>query len=134
MTSTNLDLKKDIDFEALIAQKAATLSPDTLDRYYFDLIKAMLEITESSYVPSFRIWEREIPWPGHGVTRRGYLFLGASNERSTAHPERDFYILFHGLYGNGMDNTQRRKDEVYFKLKEKDEALLETFEALCWCC
>ena len=120
-----LDLKKDIDFEALIAQKAATLSPDTLDRYYFDLIKAMLEITESSYVPSFRIWEREIPWPGHGVTRSGYLFLGASNERSTAHPERDFYILFHGLYSNGVDNTQRRPDEVYFKLKEKDQAILE---------
>jgi len=120
-----LDLKKDIDFEALIAQKAATLSPDTLDRYYFDLIKAMLEITESTYVPAFRIWEREIPWPGHGVTRRGYLFLGASNERSTAHPERDFYILFHGLYGNGVNNTQRRPDEVYFKLKEKDEAVLE---------
>lgn len=119
-----LDLKKDIDFDALIEQKAETLSPDTLDRHYYDLLKAMLEITESSYVPSFRIWEREIPWTGHGITRRGYLFLGSSNERSTAHPERDFYILFQGIYGNGVENTLRQPDEVYFKLKDLPDDLL----------
>jgi energy-coupling factor transporter ATP-binding protein EcfA2 len=121
-----LDLKKDIDFEALIEQKAATLSPDTVDRYYFELIKNMLEITESSYVPGFRIWEREMPWPGHGITRRGYLFLGASNERSTAQPERDFYILFHGLFGNGIENTQPHADEVYFLPAELDPEFVKT--------
>ena len=108
-----LDLKKDIDFEALIQQKAETLSESTLDRYYFDIVKALMEITEGSYVSGFRIWEKEIPWEGHGITRKGYLFLGAANERSTAHPERDFYIHFHALYGNGIKDLRQKADEVY---------------------
>ncbi|NLI08750.1 MAG: hypothetical protein GX457_16925 [Thermotogaceae bacterium] len=109
-----LDLKKDIDFEALIEQKAITLSKSTLDRYFFDIVKALMEITEGSYVSGFRIWEKEIPWEGHGITRKGYLFLGAANERSTAHPERDFYIHFHALYGNGIKDLRQKADEVYF--------------------
>lgn len=109
-----LDLKKDIDFEALIQQKADTLSNSTLDRYYFDVLKALLEITEGSYVAGFRIWEKEIPWEWHGITRKGYLFLGAANERSTAHPERDFYIHFLALYRNGIKDLRQKADEVYF--------------------
>lgn len=121
-----LDLKKDIDFEALIQQKASTLAPSTLDRYYFDVVKTLMEITEGSYVSGFRIWEREIPWEGHGITRRGYLFLGASNERSTAHPERDFYIHFRGLYGNGHKEDNSKADEVFYKTENIDEAFLDT--------
>lgn len=112
-----LDLKKDIDYEALIQAKADSLADSTIDRYYFDLLTHALEInTQSSYVPSFRIWECEIPWTGHGITRRGYIFLGQANERSTAHPERDFYIHFLGLNSNGFADLPRRADEVYFKL------------------
>ena len=121
-----LDLKKDIDFEALIQQKADTLSQGTLDRYYFELVKALMEISESSYVSGFRIWDKEIPWMGHGITRRGYLFLGASNERSTAHPERDFYIHFHGVYGNGIPERDRKPDEVFFKPTSLDEPFKKT--------
>lgn len=117
-----LDLKKDIDFEALIHQKAETLSKSTLDRYYFDIVKALMEITEGSYVSGFRIWEKEIPWEGRGITRKGYLFLGAANERCTAHPERDFYIHIHALYGNGIKDLQRKSDEVYFLPDHLDDS------------
>ncbi len=47
-------------------------------------------------------------------TRRGYLFLGAANERSTAHPQRDFYIHILGIYTNGKQEVQPKADEVYF--------------------
>ncbi|MEJ5202567.1 MAG: DUF6079 family protein, partial [Anaerolineales bacterium] len=56
-----LDLDKDVDFDALIEQRAAVLDEDTLDRYYFDALARILELTESSYRPGFRIWQREIP-------------------------------------------------------------------------
>ncbi|NMA12761.1 MAG: ATP-binding protein [Chloroflexi bacterium] len=118
-----LDLKKDIDFDALIDQKAKTLDPTTLDRYYFEIIKMVLEITEGSYVTGFRIWEKEIPWTSHGITRQGYLFLGASNERSTTHPERDFYIHFHSPFGNGKDVLSDRPDEIFFLLNLDDPRL-----------
>lgn len=118
-----LDLKKDIDYDALIQAKAEGLDHSTLDRYYFDLITHALEInTVSAYVPGFRIWESEIPWTTHGITRRGYIFLGAANERSTAHPERDFYIHFLGVYGNGLPSPRRQNDEVFFKLSVEEKS------------
>ncbi len=120
-----LDLKKDIDYEALIQQKADALDPSKIDHYYFKLLLNALEIKESSYVPGFRIYESELPWPGHGVTRRGYIFLGGSNERSTAHPERDFYIHFRGIYGNGHAELDPKVDEVYFELRKDESAFLE---------
>lgn len=120
-----LDLKKDIDYEALIKQKADSLNPSTIDRYYFDILVNALEIKEGSYVPGFRIWENEIPWSGHGITRRGYIFLGAANERSTAHPQRDYYIYFHGIYGNGHELLMPKPDEVYFKLNMEEKSFFE---------
>jgi hypothetical protein len=116
-----LDLKKDIDFDALIDQRALTLEDSTLDRYYFEVMVRALELNESSYVPGFRIWQREIAWTKHGITRQGYIFLGASNERSTAHPERDFYLHFLAPFGNGNAKTDGKEDEVFFSLSVKDE-------------
>ena len=124
-----LDLQKDIDFDALIQQRAQSLDANAKDRYYFEMLAHALELTESTYVPGFRIWQREIPWPGHGITRDGYFFLGAPNERSTAQPERDFYIHFLAIYSqNGRAREALEKggdDEVFFILDKWDEEFEE---------
>ncbi|MBE3144490.1 MAG: ATP-binding protein, partial [Planctomycetes bacterium] len=124
-----LDLKKDIDFEALIEAKAKTLAESTLDRYYFEVLVQALELTDSNYVPGFRIWERELPWPGHGITRRGYVFLGGSNDRSTAHPARDFYLHFHALMGNGKEVSTYLADEVFFYLPNPEPLFVTTLKS-----
>jgi hypothetical protein len=118
-----LDLDKDIDFDALVDQRADALSGDndTLDRYYFEVLARALELTDSTYVPGFRIWQREIPWPGRGITRDGYIFLGATEERSTAQPERDFYLHFWALFTNGKPASDPHQDTVIFVLKHWDE-------------
>lgn len=110
-----LDLKKDIDFDALIEQRASALDANAINRYYYEILARALELTDSAYVPGFRIWQRELPWLGQGITRQGYIFLGAPNERSTAHPERDFYIHFLGLT-NGNNGLKYLPDEVYYSL------------------
>ena len=115
-----LDLDKDIDFDALIEHKADTLDDDNFDRYYFDMLARALELTDSAYVPGFRIWQREIPWLGQGITRQGYVFLGATNERSTAQPPRDFYVHFLALFGQNGKGKTGQPDEVFFTLKERD--------------
>jgi hypothetical protein len=115
-----LDLKKDIDFDALIDQRAALLETDQLDRYFFDLLSHSLELKESTYVPGFRIWYRELPWSGRGMTRRGYVFLGAPNERSTAQPERDFYLHFLAPFTQAQPKLDDKPDEVYFWLSSID--------------
>ena len=120
-----LDLKKDIDYDALIRQRAETLSEDKLDIYVFNVLAHALELTDSTYVPGFRIWKRDIPWPNHGITRDGYVFLGAQTERSTAQPERDFYIHFLGPYQRQAPPADAPEDEVYFILAKMDDAFDE---------
>ncbi len=121
-----LDLKKDIDYDALIDQRAQTLDASQLDRYFFDMLARGLELNESSYVPGFRIWQRDLAWPGKGMTRRGYVFLGAPNERSTAQPERDFYVHFLAPYGNGNHRLNEKPDEVYFWMSQRDDSFDQT--------
>lgn len=123
-----LDLKKDIDFDALIDQRVATLDDNVLNRYYFDVLARTLELASSTYVPGFRIWDCQIPWPGHGITRQGYFFLGAPNERSTAHPARDFYIHFLALNGNHHNSIPPQPDEVYFSMPVREEAFTKLLQ------
>jgi hypothetical protein len=121
-----LDLKKDIDFDALIDQRATSLDEAQLDRYFFEMLARGLELTDSTYVPGFRIWERELAWMGQGMTRKGYVFLGAPNERSTAQPERDFYMHFLAPFTPPKGKLGAKKDEVYFSLSQKDNEFVQT--------
>ncbi len=115
-----LDLKKDIDFDSLIEQRAQSLDVEQLNRYFFDVLSRGLELNESTYVPGFRIWPRELPWAGQGMTRRGYIFLGAPNERSTAQPERDFYLHFLAPYGDEKAELTQKPDEIFFWLSKSN--------------
>lgn len=124
-----LDLKKDIDYDALIGEKARGLSQEQMDRYYFDALKRVMECTDSTYVSGYRIWSHEAPWPGHGVTRPGYLFFGAPNERSTAQPPRDFYLYFIQPYEPPAYQDEQRPDEVFFDLTGRDEQFEQTLQA-----
>jgi len=116
-----LDLDKDVDFDALVEQKSSVLDDDTLDRYYFDALRRILELSDSTYRPGFRIWQTEIPWQGKGMTRDGYIFLGARDERSTTEPERDFYIHFLSFTKQNGKKDEPKQDEVFFVLNAPDD-------------
>ncbi|WP_338832719.1 hypothetical protein MHLNE_13780 [Moorella humiferrea] len=116
-----LDLKKDIDFDSLIEQKAETLTSNQLDRYYFRALARAMECPEATYVPNFQIWEHEIEWREKKATRLGYLFFGAPNERSTAHPPRDFYLYFLQPFDPPPFEDEKKPDEVFFRLVQRDE-------------
>ena len=117
-----LDLKKDVDFDSLIEKKADTLSPDQLDRYYFDALARVMECADQTYVTGYRIWEHEVEWRERKAGRSGYLFFGAPNERSTAQPPRDFYLYFLQPYDPPYFKDEKKPDEVFFRLKHRDEA------------
>ncbi len=116
-----LDLKKDIDYDARIAERAETLGPEQLNRYYFEALRELLGQDERTYVPGFRIWEYEVPWPERRVTRPGYLFFGTPNERSTAQPPRDFYLYFLQPFETPKFEDEKKPDEVFFHLHDLDE-------------
>ncbi|MBN1887191.1 MAG: hypothetical protein JW850_04355 [Thermoflexales bacterium] len=117
-----LDLKKDVDFDAQIEQRADTLGESQLDRYYFELLKQVLECADLSYVPGYTIWQHEVEWQKRGVTRPGYLFFGAPNQRSTAQPPRDFYLYMLQAYQPPPFVDEQKADEVFFRLARRDEA------------
>jgi len=122
-----LDLQKTIDHDAKIQDKADTLSDSLLDQYYFDALTRVLELTDlTPYVRGHQIWEHEIEWREHKITRRGYLFFGAPNERSTAQPPRDFYLYFLQPFEPPHFQDQKLADEVFFKLTTMDKQFQET--------
>ena len=118
-----LDLKKDVDFDSLIEKRAETLSEVQLDRYYFDALRrVVLEDPDTTpYVTGYRIWEHEIEWRERRAGRSGYLFFGAPNERSTAQPARDFYLYFLQPFDTPYFKDEKKADEVFFRLKDRDE-------------
>jgi hypothetical protein len=117
-----LDLKKDVDFDSLIAKKADTLSQDQLDRHYFTALTRVMEAADTTYVSGYKIWEHELEWRERKAERSGYLFFGAPNERSTAQPPRDFYLYFLQPFDAPHYKDEKKPDEVFFKLKHRDEA------------
>ena len=115
-----LDLKKDVDFDALIEQKADTLSSEDLDRHYFSALARLLEASEQTHVPDYKIWEHELEWRARRAGRSGYLFFGAPNERSTAQPPRDFYLYFLQPYVQARYQDDKKPDEVFFTFKRRN--------------
>ena len=118
-----LDLKKDVDFNSLIEKRGEVLSDGQLDRYYFDALRrVVLEDADTpAYVTGYRIWEYGIEWRERRATRSGYLFFGAPNERSTAQPQRDFYLYFLQPFDPPYFKDEKKADEVFCRLKERDD-------------
>lgn len=122
-----LDVDKDIDYDALVAEKADSLTEDKLNHYYFDLLVNILKTGETMFT-GFRIWEFELDWIERKTTRQGWLFFGAPHERSTAQPPKDFYLYFLKLFGPQSEVTSKRPDEVFFVLEKREEKFLENLK------
>jgi len=115
-----LDLKKDIDFDAKVGERGEALSEDALNRYYYDALRQSFSLSDTTYVTGARIWFYELPWGDRDVTRPGYLFLGAPDERSTAQPPRDFYVYVISPFIDREWRDEERADEVIFTVPGTD--------------
>lgn len=115
-----LDVRKDIDYDQKIEDRAESLSKDKLDEAYFRALETVLEQRDNQYVAGYRIWSYELAWSAKHVTRPGYLFMGAPNERSTAQPPRDFYVYFLQPYDPPKFTDEEKPDEVFFRLASPD--------------
>ncbi len=120
-----LDLRKTDDFDALIERRAESLDAARLDRYYYDALRRVMECTDETYVTGYRIWEHELEWRARRAARRGYLFFGAPNERSTAAPPRDFYLYFIQPHEPPRFRDEKASDEVFFHLTGGDDRFRE---------
>lgn len=123
-----IDLKKTDDFDAIIEQRAETLSNEAKNRAYH---KALYNILECSDLPStdFRnLWGDEIIWAERNSGRMGWLFFGTPNERSTAYPPRDFYLYFIQPFEYPTIKDEKRADELQFFLSNFDDKFKSALE------
>jgi hypothetical protein len=116
-----LDLKKTDDFDALIDKRAESLDDSKLDSFYYEALKRVMECQDATYTNGYKIWQHELEWQEHRAARTGYLFFGAPNERSTAVPQRDFYLYFIQPNDPPRFKDEKKSDEVFFQLKTTDE-------------
>ncbi|MEH7558768.1 DUF6079 family protein, partial [Priestia megaterium] len=119
-----IDIEKVTAVDDLVQQRGEGLADNQLDSYYFQVLKQATEVAESSYVNGYKIWLHEIPWQNRRVRRQGYLFFGAPNERSTAQPERDFYIYMLQPFEEPKFKDEHKEDEVFFRLIKKNDVLI----------
>lgn len=127
-----LDLKKTDDFEALIDKRAESLDDSKLDSFYYEALRRVMECQDTTHASGYKIWQHELEWQERRAARAGYLFFGAPNERSTAVPERDFYIYFIQPNEPLRFRDEKKSDEVFFRLKNTDEkfqAVLRSYAA-----
>ena len=120
-----LDVRKDIDYDQKIDERANSLDKDKLDEAYFRALETVLEQRDNPYVAGYRIWSYELAWAAKNVARPGYLFMGAPNERSTAQPPRDFYVYFLQPYDPPKFNDEAKADEVFIRLAKPDDDFTE---------
>ena len=113
-----LDLKKDIDYDKQIRDKADFLDDDTLNYYFFGIMVSMLNYKDTDrYVPGFNIFQYNLNWREKNIFRRGYLFMGNSKDRPTAEPPEDFWVYIVPPFSAAAPKIDGRKDEVYFSLQ-----------------
>ena len=116
-----LDLKKDIDYDEKITQKAAMIEEDQLNRYFFTVVYNCLDWDAREKVTNFNIYEHTLNWASRNIFRRGYLFLGTPENRPTAQPPEDYYVYFLPPYGDSRFTDERKPDEVFFVFKHNEE-------------
>lgn len=120
-----LDLKKAVDFDAKIEERGDFMEKSDLNTYFFDALRQTLNLGDTTYVTNYNIWFYELPWGDHKVTRPGYLFFGAPDERSTAQPPRDFYLYWlPPFFKREKYHDEHRSDEVILEFTKLDD----TFE------
>ena len=116
-----IDVDKIVDYDEKIKQKATLLADDELNRSFYNLIYTCLDWDAKQYVTNFNIYEYDLNWDSHQMFREGYLFMGLPGERSTAQPERDFYIHIMPPYDRNGVSVQNLRDEVYLYFKSTEE-------------
>lgn len=116
-----IDVDKIVDYDERIKQKASMMAESELNRYFYTVVYGCLDWEASEYVNGFKIYQYDLNWNSHNIFREGYLFMGLPGERSTAQPERDFYIHIMPPFGDVSADTHNLDDEVYFYFRGNDD-------------
>lgn len=115
-----------VNFDQQIIQFAETMSDARKDESFFRFMVVVLGITGDPYRTGFQIYQHELAWKSHKVTRDGYIFMGNPNEKSTTHPKQYFYMIFMPIFQEEKKLRNNEEDEIYFVM----DGLSDDFKTL----
>lgn len=115
-----------VNFDQQIVQYAETMPDSAKDASFFRFLVEVLGKTGNPYRTGFHIYQHELEWRSHKVTRDGYIFMGSPNEKSTTQPKQYFYMIFMPIFQESKKQRNCESDEVYFVMDD----LSDTFKTL----
>lgn len=111
-----------INFDQQIAQFAETMSAANRDEAFFRFLVEAFNMNGSDpYRSGFRIYQHQLEWRSHKVSRDGYIFMGHPNEKSTTQPKQSFYMVFMPIFQEDKKKRNTDADEVYFVMDDLSE-------------
>lgn len=111
----HLRIEGGVNYEQKVRDYAAQMSDSQRDEYFYSFLAEVLPMEGDTYRTTFRIWEHSIEWRSHHCYRKGYIFMGNPNERSTTQPEQHFYLYFMPIFdGQSYKRDPSASDSIYF--------------------
>ncbi len=126
-----IDFSKHYDFDALIEKRAESLDGQLLNRYYYTILKQVMEVSD---VPSSEYqnysWFYDLEWFSHKVTRQGFLIFGLPNEETIELVKTTNYFLLYFLpiYQSVNLPNSSTENELFFRLIVKDAVFEQTIK------
>lgn len=110
----HLRIEGGVNFDQKIRDYAATMTDNQKDEYFFKFLEVNLPLEGDTYRTGFKIWTHTIDWKSHKTYRSGYIFFGNPNQKSTTHPQQNFYMYFMPIFDANNKKRNHEEDEVYF--------------------
>lgn len=117
-----------VNYEQKIKAFVSTMSDDNKDSHFFNFLVEYLPIQIEQCRREFKIFRHSIVWTSHKVMLDGYIFMGNPSERSTTHPEQNFYIYFMPIFNKENIKHCDEADSVYIHLESVSDEMKELIE------
>lgn len=104
-----------VNFDQLISEYAERMNMPERDNAFFRFLIEAFNMSDSDpYRSGFRIYQHQLEWRSHKVSRDGYIFMGHPNEKSTTQPKQSFYMVFMPIFQDDKKKRNTDSDEIYF--------------------
>lgn len=121
----HLRVEGGVNYEQKIKDFALTMSADQKDAHFFNFLVEYLPIEIEQYRREFKIYAHKIDWKSHKTMLDGYIFMGNPAERSTTHPEQNFYIYFMPIFDKAKMAHGDEADSVYIHMDKVSDEMKE---------
>lgn len=128
----HLRVEGGVNYEQKIKDFAVTMTDDNKDSHFFNFVSEHLPVDGEQYRREFKIYAHRIEWKSHKTTLDGYIFFGNPNERSTTHPQQNFYIYFMPIFNKAKMQHGNERDSIYIhldKVSDEMKSLVELYAA-----